>query len=326
MQTDINYQTEIFANRLKKRWKHLWKWARRNEITCFRVYSRDIPEVPFTVDYYDGRLHMAEYARPHERSEVEHTEWREAMVRTAGNSLTVPAERIFVKYRQVQTRDSQYEKLGAGANVFEVREGGLRFLVNLADYIDTGLFLDHRTTRSMVRDLSEGMRFLNLYSYTGAFSVYAAAGGARVTTSVDMSNTYTDWARENLKQNGYIGPDHKFVTADVDRFLTEARARNEHFDLIVLDPPTFSNSKRMTGILDIQRDHPSLVNRCLDLLDSDGVLLFSTNFRRLRFDQEAIRSSRLSEITQQTIPEDFSGKTPHRCWLIHRTDHSRLGS
>ncbi len=314
---DINYQIEIFSNRLKKRKKHLWKWARRNEITCFRVYQRDIPEIPFTVDIYDGRLHIAEYDRPNDRSPEEHAAWSDAMVRAAADALTVPMEKVFVKFRQVQLRDRRYQKLDDEGHAFPVKEGGLEFLVNLSDYIDTGLFLDHRITRDMVRSAAAARRVLNLYAYTGSFSVYAADGGATSTTSVDLSNTYCAWARDNLSRNGFIGPGHRIIASDVEKFLDAEIKNGGRYDLIVLDPPTFSNSKKMQGVLDIQRDHTALINRCLRILSGDGLLLFSTNFRRLKFENSALEGAAAEEITDKTTPEDFAGKVPHRCWIIH---------
>lgn len=258
------------------------------------------------------------------------------MVETAANALTVTADNVFVKFRKIQTRETQYEKVSAAGHVFPVHEAGLEFLVNLSDYVDTGLFLDHRITRSMVRDLAGGLRVLNLFSYTGSFTVYAAAGGASSTTSVDLSNTYTDWAAENLRRNGFPVPkvearhrvragggtggfaaEHRLVTAEVGEFLAQAAARRERYDLIVLDPPTFSNSKKMEGVFDVQRDHAALINSALRLLTRDGLLLFSTNFRRLKLDTGSIRAKKLEEITTATISEDFIGKTPHRCWLVY---------
>ncbi|WP_455381845.1 class I SAM-dependent methyltransferase [Salinispira pacifica] len=301
---------------MKKRKRHLWKWARRNDISCFRVYNRDIPEIPLVVDYYDGYLHVAEYERPSPHTAEEHDEWRDSMIDCCARALTVSEDRLFFKYREKQSGHRQYGKVDRQHVTLDVREGGLLFRVNLSDYIDTGLFLDHRITRSLVRDAAMECRVLNLYSYTGSFAVYAAAGGARTTTSVDLSNSYTQWAGENMQINGFVGPDHRLITADVGEYLSAAARRGEQFDLIILDPPTFSNSKKMTGVLDIQRDHPDLINRCLRLLAPDGMLFFSSNFKRLKFSQESIHAGQVSEITGTTVPEDFSGKRPHRTWLI----------
>lgn len=287
------------------------------------MYNRDIPEIPLVIDFYEGYLHVAEYERPTPHTDEEHDEWRARMVETASNALTVPSDRILFKYREKQSGHKQYGKLDESSVSIDVEEGGLRFRLNLSDYIDTGLFLDHRITRSMVREAAAGCRMLNLYSYTGAFSVYAAAGGARTTTSVDLSQSYTAWAGENLKLNGFVGPDHRLIAAEVGEYLAAATERGEQYDLIVLDPPTFSNSKKMEGVLDIQRDHAGLINSCLKLLSPDGMLFFSSNFKKLKFDSPAVNAGKINEITHMTIPEDFTGKRPHRAWLISRPRRER---
>jgi len=316
LQTNLEYQAEMFSNRLKKRKKHLWKWARRNGISCFRVYSRDIPEVPWVVDMYDNNVHIAEYERPTPHSDEEHSEWQKVMLEAAANALTVPRDRVFFKYREKPDSGSQYEKVDSRTHMITVREGDLSFQVNLSDYIDTGLFLDHRMTREFIRTLSQGRNVLNLYSYTASFSVYAASGGALSTVSVDLSNTYSAWARQNLRLNGFLEPAHTIVTEDVGRFLDQAAKQGRRFDIIVLDPPTFSNSKKTEGVLDIQKDHVTLINSCLDLLTADGIVMFSTNFKKIKFEAERIHSRSIEEITERTIPEDFLGRKPHRAWVI----------
>ncbi|HUX12488.1 MAG TPA: class I SAM-dependent methyltransferase [Spirochaetia bacterium] len=311
---------------MKKRKKHLWKWARRNEITCFRLYNRDIPEVPLVIDYYEGYLHIAEYERPAPHTDEEHDVWRSRMLASAAHALTVPEERVFFKYREKQAGHSQYEKLAGDTVTLQVHEAGLQFRVNLSDYVDTGLFLDHRLTRGMVRDAAAGGHMLNLYSYTGSFSVYAAAGGAKSTVSVDLSQHYTTWAQENMRLNGFTGADHRFVREDVQAFLAAAIRRGDRFDLIVIDPPTFSNSKKMEGVLDIQRDHAELINSCARVLSSEGMILFSSNFKKLKFESDKIEAEKIADITQLTIPEDFTGKRPHRAWLISRPRRERKGA
>ena len=291
----------MLANRLKKRQRHLQRWARRAGVSCYRLYDRDIPEVPLIVDWYEGRLHVSERAHPEEADHV--GTWVDA----AAAALGVPAERVFVKRRERQRGTQQYVRVAQAGAVFEVGEGGLRFRVNLSDYVDTGLFLDHRITRALVRDESRGRRVLNLYAYTGAFSVYAAAGGARSVTSVDLSNTYLDWARENMALNGLSGT---YERADVLAYL---EAPGERFDLIVLDPPTFSNSKRTEGVLDIQRDHPALLRAAIARLRPGGVLYFSCNRKRFSLELDA---PGLVEITDRTVPEDFARSRPHRCWRL----------
>ena len=231
-------QGALFRTRLLKRARHLRRWPTRRGITCFRVYERDIPEIPLVVDRYEDCLHVTEYERPHDRTPAEHADWLDLIARTAANALEVDPKRVFLKRRQRQRGKKQHERLAEENRTFIVHEGGLKFEVNLSDYVDTGLFLDHRQTRGMVRDQAGGKRFLNLFAYTGAFSVYAAAGGASETTTVDWSNTYLDWARRNMVLNGFTGANHRFVRADARTFLDEDR---REYDLAVVDPPTFSN-------------------------------------------------------------------------------------
>lgn len=307
----------MFANRLRKTARHRRKWARRNQITCYRLYERDIPELPFAVDWYDGRLHVAEYARPHDRTDDEHAAWLDHVIAAGAAALDVPPEHVYQKLRARQRGLDQYERQADTGRRLVVEEGGLKLLVNLSDYLDTGLFLDHRQTRAMVRDWSRGKRVANLFGYTGTFSVYAAAGGARSTVTVDLSNTYLDWAHDNLALNGYTGREHALVREDVFRWLDQARD-DEPFDLIVLDPPTFSNSKKMDDVLDTRRDHPQLIADALDLLAPGGKLLFSTNARKFRLDTRPVDCATFTEITDQTTPDDFRGK-PHRAWLVEST-------
>jgi 23S rRNA (guanine2445-N2)-methyltransferase / 23S rRNA (guanine2069-N7)-methyltransferase len=308
------HQAEVFSNRLAKMARHLRRWPRKG-ITCYRLYDRDIPEVPVSVDVYEDRLHICEYERPHERSPAEHADWLDLIARTGAQTLGIDPGQVYLKTRQPQRGSGQYEKQDASGEAFTVNEGGLCFEVNLRDYLDTGLFLDHRHTRRMVRDDAAGKRFLNLFAYTGSFSVYAAAGGAASTTTVDWSNTYLDWARRNMEQNGFTGPEHTFVREDVVRFVRE-HAAGEQYDLAVVDPPTFSNSKRTEEIWDVQRDHAGLLNDVLELMPEGGKIYFSSNFRRLKFDPEAIRADQIHEISKQTVPEDFRNKRIHRCWVI----------
>jgi len=225
----------------------------------------------------------------------------------------VARAKFHVKTRQKQKGKDQYEKVDEAQEMLTVREGGLKFLVNLTDYLDTGLFLDHRWTRSYVRDLSAGLKVLNLFAYTGSFTVYAVHGGAFETTTIDLSQTYLDWAKRNLELNDLAGAPHKFVRRDVLEYLrTETKPR---YDVIVLDPPTFSNSKKMDGTLDIQRDHPELISRCLKLLNPDGVLVFSNNFQKFQMNTQALPPCVVQETTSFTVPKDFK-KIAHRSWFI----------
>ncbi|MEW6283421.1 MAG: class I SAM-dependent methyltransferase [Candidatus Eremiobacterota bacterium] len=283
----------MLADRLRKNLRHLQKWARRSQVSCFRVYDRDIPQHPVTVDTYEGRV-VAFCGQRTELSEVG---------RELGEVFGV--EPVLKERRP----GGQYPREGRSSEEFPVSEGGLKFLVNLRDYHDTGLFLDHRLTRAMVRDLSSGRRVLNLFCYTGSFSVYAAAGGAASTTSVDLSRTYLAWARRNLELNGF--PNQELVYADVMQWLRQAR---HNYDLIVCDPPTFSNSKKMQGWLDLQEHHPQMIRLCLDRLSPEGLLLFSTNDQR--FTLRELPGCQVEDITRQTLPEDFRNRQPHRCFRI----------
>ncbi len=308
-------QAEMFANRLKKNARILRRWPTRKGITCYRLYDRDIPEVPLAVDLYEGDLHIAEYDRPHDRTAAQHTEWLELLATTAGKQLDIAPDRIHLKYRQRQRGSEQYGKFAQSHCVRTVHEGGLAFEVNLSDYLDTGLFLDHRITRSMVREEAPEMRMLNLFGYTGSFTVYAAAGGATSTTTVDLSNTYLSWARRNLEANGFTGEAHQFIQRDTLEFL-RGIAPGDKFDLAVIDPPTFSNSKRTDDVFDVQRHYLEIIHRTSDLMTPGSVIYFSTNFRRFKFDSDAFPTFDVDEITDQTIPEDFRNKRIHRCWRM----------
>jgi 23S rRNA (cytosine1962-C5)-methyltransferase len=308
-----------FRRRIAKRFKHLAKWARRQGIEAFRIYDRDIPEIPLVVDWYAGWLHAAEYDRPHDRTEIEHEVWLDRMVEAAALELGVPPDRTFLKVRRRQRGGGQYEKVDARKALVSVREGGLVFEVNLSDYLDTGLFLDHRTTRALVRDEAAGKRFLNLFCYTGSFSVAAAAGGAATTTSVDLSNTYLDWTRTNLARNGFTDAGRHRTVRDEARAFLEHRARRgeEPFDLVVCDPPTFSRSAKSETPWDVDRDHAELLDLVARNLAPGGVVWFSTNFRRFRLDAERLAARyAVREVTARTIPADFRDARAHRVWRL----------
>ena len=310
-----------FRRRLAKRFKHLSKWARRQGIEAFRVYDRDIPEIPLAIDWYAGWLHVAEYDRPHERTEIEHEVWLDRMLEAAAAELGVPPGRTFLKARRRQRGQAQYEKVGEQRAVLDVREGDLTFEVNLSDYLDTGLFLDHRVTRSLVRAEAEGKRMLNLFAYTGSFSVAAAAGGARETTSLDLSNTYLDWTRTNLARNRFTDAGrHRTVRDEARAFLLHRARRGEApFDLVVVDPPTFSRSARSETPWDVERDHAELLGLVADNLAPAGVVYFSTNFRRFHLATEPLAARyTIREITARTLPEDFRDARPHRAWRLVR--------
>ncbi len=310
-------QAEVFGNRLKKMGRHMRRWPTKRGVTCFRIYDRDVPEVPLVVDRYEDHLHLAEHERPHDRDVAGHADWLDLMTAKAGEVLGVEKGKVFMKSRGRQRGMDQYEKLGEDKYVIEVREGGLRFEVNLSDYVDTGLFLDHRVTRGMVRDEAEGKDFLNLFCYTGAFTVYAAAGGARSTTSVDLSNTYIHWAERNMALNGFEGEGHRYVRSDVMAFLDEERLKGS-YDLAVVDPPTFSNSKKTDEVWDVQARHGELLEKVLGVMRKGGRVYFSNNYRRFKLDEGVLEGMGVEEISGKTVPEDFRNKRIHRCWVIEK--------
>lgn len=354
------YQARIFANRISKRHRILKKWARKERTTCYRLYDRDIPEVPLAVDLYeflpegmDSKsdcaaflmeenarisandlsaarekasrqfLHVYLYERPYEKSDAEEEKWLSLMTAAASETLGIGIDRIVTKTRKKQKGENQYEKTDSARKIGGiVQERGQLFRVNLSDYLDTGLFLDHRPLRSLVRRTCAGKSVLNLFCYTGSFSVYAAEGRARKVVSVDLSNTYISWARFNLALNDFDpdSPKFEFVKEDAAQFLDDAISGGMRFDLIVLDPPTFSNSKSTKNSLDINRDWPTLAKKCLSILNPDGILYFSTNSKKLRFDENSIlsfrESAKIEDLTEKSTDEDFRGTKPHRLWKI----------
>jgi len=308
----------MFQNRLAKVFRHLGKLAKRQGINCYRVYDHDLPEFPFCIEFYDDKLYIAEYKRRHGMTEDEHDEWMEKSIGIISEVLSVNKENIFLKLRQRKPgRLGQYQKVQEVQHEFIITENGLKFIVNLSDYLDTGLFLDHRITRQMVREQSKGKRVLNLFSYTGSFSVYAAEGGAKEVVSVDLSKTYLAWAERNMKLNGFTDKTrYKFIHADVKQYLKTISPG--YFDLIIMDPPTFSNSKRMKDFLDIQKDHATLINDCLKGMKKEGILYFSTNFREFSLEKEKINASAIKDITKVSTPFDFEGKLFRSCYTIQQ--------
>ncbi len=305
-----------FANRLGKNLKHQIKWAKRNGIEAWRIYDRDIPQFPFAIDVYGENICLQEYDTGWLMRADDHAAWL-AGVREAVEFVTgFPADAIRIKQRIRQKGTAQYGKTGISGEDFIVQENGRRFWVNLDKYLDTGLFLDHRNTRRKVGEIAAGKRFLNLFAYTGSFTVYAATGGATESETVDLSNTYLDWARRNFALNGISEAQHRLVRADVSAYLHEAARAGKQFDLIVLDPPSFSNSKKMPDILDIQRDHPALIDSTMKLLAPDGTLYFSNNLRTFTLDEAMHTRHQVRDISKQSIPEDFRNKKIHQCWEI----------
>lgn len=305
----------MFRNRLIKVYRHLSKTARRQGITCYRVYDHDLPEFPFAIEIYEHKLYIAEYRRRHNLTDELHEQWMQQSIMIASEVLNIPPENIFTKLRRrKEGRQGQYQKTDASQNEFTIHENGLRFIVNLSDYLDTGLFLDHRPTRKMVMDESKGKKVLNLFAYTGSFSVYAAAGGALQVTTVDLSKTYLNWAERNMKLNDFVGEQYEFVHADVLQYLKTLQPAS--YDLIVMDPPTFSNSKRMEDFLDIQKNHVELINNCLKVLGKNGVLYFSTNYTKFQLQKDALKTTDIIDITKATTPFDFEGKLKRWCYKI----------
>ncbi len=317
LQAKDREQAQLFANRLTKRARHLRRWPTRRSITCFRIYERDIPEIPLVVDRYEDAIHITEYERPHERSLSRHSAWLQLMKVTAAKTLGVPLKQVFLKTRQKRRQGDQYQKIGDQKTTRTVGEGGLKFLVNLSDYVDTGLFLDHRETRFLVREQANGKSFLNLFAYTGSFTVYAADGGATHTTTVDLSKNYLAWAKENLKLNGLNGPQHNFVSGDSIEFLEKAvHDPRQRYDLVVVDPPTFSNSKRTADDWDVQAQHVEMLELVSRVLNPGGVVYFSTNFRKFKPRLGELPQFESIEISKKTVPEDFRNRKIHRCWKL----------
>jgi 23S rRNA G2069 N7-methylase RlmK/C1962 C5-methylase RlmI len=304
---------EMLTGRLQKNRRHLGRWAKREGITCWRVYDRDIPDVPVTIDDYEGRLVLADARHARTGEELDRG-WLDDVV--AATTATLAPLELHVKERRRmadrQASGVQYQRLGDQGAWHEVGEGGRRFLVNLADYLDTGLFLDHRQTRAMVAAEARGRRFLNQICYTGAFTLHAAAAGAASSVSVDMSNTYLDWATENLARNRIDAGRHPLERADVLAWL--GAYRGPRFELIVVDPPTFSNSKKMTASFDVLRDHVALLTAVARVATPDAVIWFSTNHRGFRLDPRAAGPRALEELTARTVPPDFAHSRPHRAW------------
>ena len=305
---------DMFVNRLRKNLRHLGRWAKREGIGCYRLYDADIPEYAVAVDIYEQWVHVQEYEAPKSIDPERAQERLERIMAVIPTALEVPEERVFLKVRKRQKGLNQYQKQAQNGLFHEVREGPCRFWVNFSDYLDTGLFLDHRLTRRLLGELAQGRRFLNLFAYTGTATVYAALNGASATTSVDMSQTYLNWAQRNLALNGIGGRQHDLVRADCLEWLDAVR---QQFGLIFLDPPTFSNSKRMADNFDVQRDHVQLIQQTARQLDKGGILIFSTNNRRFKMDREALAELAVEDITLKTIPRDFE-RNPriHQCWLI----------
>jgi 23S rRNA (cytosine1962-C5)-methyltransferase len=320
-------QAEYLANRLAKNEKALRKWARKNDLHALRLYDRDIPEIPLAVEFYEDdrtrALVISLYERPYDKPESEESLWLSSMAQAAGLCLAVDDDKIFLKTRKPMKGLDQYEKKAGLAFQMRIRESGLFFSLNLSDYLDTGLFLDHRPARGAIRAAAKGARVLNLFSYTGSFSVYAAAGGASSVTSVDLSNTYLAWASRNFSLNGLESSVHSAIKADAVRFLKEAAELKTRWDIIIADPPTFSNSTMAARDFDVNRDWPALIEACASVLAPEGTILFSTNSRQLRWDPSMVTLP-WKDVTETSIPPDFRNKRIHSCWILGNINKIRF--
>ena len=309
----------MIFNRLSKNYKHLRKWLRQENIEAFRLYDRDIPEYPFIVDIYKDHALIFERGRKdfdQEGSKKDHPLHIQEAVR---DLFSIDKSKIIYKTRQRQKGSSQYTKeqthKNSTARIFSVHEGPCQYHVNLHDYLDTGLFLDHRPLRRKIRENSQDKNFLNLFCYTGSVSIAAAMGGAQ-TTNVDLSKTYLNWAQKNFKLNNLSLKNHNFLEKDVRLFLEEENKTSDLYDTVFLDPPTFSNSKKMKDHFDVQKEHADLVNMSMSLLKPDGILYFSTNKRDFRLSLEISQKFNVKDVTQASIPKDFRDPKIHQCYQV----------
>lgn len=315
----------MFKNRLTKNHKHLKKWARKNNISCYRVYDADIPQYAVAIDIYDQWVYVQEYQAPKTVNKNKAFQRINDVIDVVADALERSQKHVVLKVRKKQEGTAQYQKQDKKNYTNTVEENGLKFIINIYDYIDTGLFLDHRNTRQLIKKLAYKKHFLNLFAYTGSVTVYAAAGGASSTTTVDMSNTYVQWAQENMELNGFVETPYTkdkytFIRDDCLKWINQAIEDKQEYQLIFIDPPTFSNSKKMTTSLDINRDHAALLSGCLALLADEGQLIFSTNAKGFKLDNSLSDECYVKEITSLTTTEDFRRKPAHRSWCIAKQE------
>lgn len=315
-------RADMLRNRLKKNVKTISQWARKQNIGCYRLYDADMPEYALAIDIYEGRVHVQEYLAPKSIDEKAARERLAEAMAVIPEVLEIDPKDMVCKQRQRQSGTKQYEKQAATGEYLNVQEHGCTLKVNLRDYLDTGLFLDHRPVRHWIQQHAQGKRFLNLFCYTGAATVHAAVGGASRSLSLDMSKTYVNWAIDNLALNRADLRKHLVEQADCLAWLADRRTANQTFDLIFMDPPTFSNSARMAGVLDVQRDHGVLVRQCMERLSSDGLLIFSNNFRKFKLDNDLTEEFEVKDVTASTLDKDFQrNQKIHSCWHIqHRLE------
>lgn len=314
LQEKYRNQAQMLANKVKKRFRHVRKRFAGQNIEVFRLYDWDIPEIRAAVDWYAGHLVIAEYTRKQSTPE-----WLPMMGTAVAQALDISSEKVHLKERFMGGQEkNRYERLDYTDQKFVVSERDLFFYVNLCDFVDTGLFSDHRNTRQLVREMAEGRDFLNLYCYTGSFSCYAAKGGARQTVSVDRSETAIRWARENMNLNGICEEGNRLVQAETFDFLNKAKREQQTFDLAVVDPPSFSTSREKTRDFDISEDHPMLLTAVVSLMRTGATIFFSTNHQNFEPHLDQLEVTDAEEITSLTIPEDYASKkkTIHRCWKI----------
>lgn len=308
-------KSSALKNCIRNKYKHLRKWAKRTLTNSLRIYDKEIKEYPLAIDYYDGRYCVQFFTSTRDTDEAP-AELVDEVEKAICTLFGASKDSITWRTRIKRAKTEQYEKVDDEKEFFTVLEYGIKFKINLKDYLDTGLFLDHRETRQMVAKLVKGKRLLNLFAYTCSFSVHAAAAGAAYTKSVDMSNTYIAWGEENFKLNSLSLKNNEFVRADCLKFLEEELRTGTKYDVIVIDPPTISRSKKMEGMFDIQVDYVFLITKALRLLSPGGVIFFSTNSRKFDFDASHFPASTIIDISAKTIPIDFHSHKIHRCWKI----------
>ncbi|MCW7753086.1 class I SAM-dependent methyltransferase [Desulfobotulus sp. H1] len=307
-------QAAMLANRIQKRFKHLHKRFQREGLEIFRLYDWDIPEIRAVVDWYAGHLVIAEYVR---EQSMDH--WLPSMAEAVATTLGIPMDRVHLKKRHAGIRDGRrYERIDRTGEKIRMKERDLSFWINPSDFVDTGLFSDHRNTRAMVRNMAAGTRFLNLYCYTASFTCYAAAGGAAESLSIDRSRSNLDWAEENFILNGTHREKHRLLQADAMDYLKILKQKGQTFSLAVVDPPSYSSAREKDRTFDIRRDHPELITRVIQVMEKGSTIFFSTNHQGFEPCMERFRSETIEEITQKTIPEDYQNKQKriHRCWRI----------
>lgn len=302
---------QTIQNRIEKNYKHRAKWARKEGIECFRIYEKDIPEFPFIVDVYKD--HAVIFEKRDSEIDAEKIDHFNYIISAVKNVMHLPEEKIVIKSRMKQKGTTQYERLEERNEFFPVKEYQAQFLVNLHDYLDTGLFLDHRPMRQVIFKEAKGKKFLNLFSYTGTVSVMAALGGATHVTSVDLSSTYQEWARKNFEHNKISLKEHNFIVQSALDYLEKAVSQ---FDLIFLDPPTFSNSKKMEEDFEVEKDQEFLIKHCLRLLNPGGTLYFSNNKRKFKLDPKILELAQVEDISEKSIPLDYRDRKIHHCYKI----------